>query len=199
MHKVFISYHHNNDQGFKDSLVDFGRENHIFVDRSVDTGDISDALDDNSIREKIRDEYLRDSTVTIVLVGTETGTRKHVDWEIYSSMFDGQKNKKSGILAINLPSIDNGNVWAAFGAEEKLTVHPNIGGWAHWSGIGEFQEKFPYMPSRIIENLVSGARISVVGWQKLTVQRLTYLLDVTFSQRSSCVYDLRTPMRRRNS
>ena len=53
----------------------------------MDTGDISDELSDARIREKIRDEYLRDSTGTIVLVGTETKRRKHVDWEIYSSMY----------------------------------------------------------------------------------------------------------------
>ena len=103
MHKVFISYHHDNDQHHKDSLVTFGEQNQIFIDRSVDTDDISDGLSDESIRELIRDEYLRDSTVTIVLVGTETRHRKHVDWEIYSSMYDGRINKKSGILAIELP------------------------------------------------------------------------------------------------
>ena len=64
MHKVFISYHHENDQRYKDALVEFGHKNSIFIDESVDTGDISDDLNDESIREKIRDEYLRDSTVT---------------------------------------------------------------------------------------------------------------------------------------
>ena len=53
----------------------------------------------------IRDNYLRNSTVTILLVGTETARRKHIDWEIYSSRYDGTVNKKSGILVINLPSI----------------------------------------------------------------------------------------------
>ena len=38
------------------------------MDRSVDTGEIPDNLEDEQIRELIRDEYLRDSTVTIVLV-----------------------------------------------------------------------------------------------------------------------------------
>ena len=82
----------------------------IFIDQSVDTGDISDELCDEAIREKIRDDYLRDSTVTIVLVGLETKRRKHVDWEIYSSMIDGKKNKKSGILAVNLPSTNPGQL-----------------------------------------------------------------------------------------
>ena len=69
MHKVFISYHHANDQVYKECLVRLGENHEIFIDRSVDTGDISDKLSDEAIREKIRDEYLRDSTVTIVLVG----------------------------------------------------------------------------------------------------------------------------------
>lgn len=199
VHKVFISYYHRNDQIYKEGLVTFGKENKIFIDRSVDTGDISDALSDEAIREKIRDEYLRDSTVTIVLVGTETKARKHVDWEIHSSMFDGRVNKKSGILVVNLPSIDNGNVWSAHGAEEKSVIFPDFESWECWSTTAQFEEKFPYMPSRIVENLVSGAKISVVGWDRLTVRGLTYLLDATFSQRSTCRYYLGTPLRRRNS
>ena len=98
MHKVFISYHHYRDQDYKDELVTFAEQHSIFIDASVDTGDVSDDLSDEKIREIIRDEYLRDSTVTIVLVGTGTKRRKHVDWEIYSSMYDGTVNKKSGIL-----------------------------------------------------------------------------------------------------
>ena len=43
MHKVFISYHHENDQGHKESLVNWGEQHSIFIDQSVDTGDISDS------------------------------------------------------------------------------------------------------------------------------------------------------------
>ena len=76
MHKVFISYHHAKDQYYKECLVNMGKQYGIFIDRSVDTGNISDDLSDQVIREKIRDEYLRDSTVTIVLVGLETKKTK---------------------------------------------------------------------------------------------------------------------------
>lgn len=71
-HRVFISYHHANDQIYKDALVKWGEENEIFIDWCVNTGDISDELADQQIREIIRDDYLQSSTVTIVLVGTET-------------------------------------------------------------------------------------------------------------------------------
>ena len=76
----------------------------LFIDASVDTGDINENLDDDAIRQKIRDDYLKDSTVTIVLLGIETKNRKNVDWEIYSSMFNGKVNKQSGVLVVNLPS-----------------------------------------------------------------------------------------------
>ena len=102
--KVFICYHHKNDQTFKEALQKANEEHKIFIDASVAIGDIDDSLPSQTIREKIRDEYLLNSTVTILLVGTETKYRKHVDWELYSSMFDGKINKKSGILVILLPS-----------------------------------------------------------------------------------------------
>ena len=203
MHKVFISYHHGNDQWYKDELVRIGEQNAIFIDASVDTGDIPDHLKDEAIRQTIRDEYLRDSTVTILLVGTETRLRKHVDWEIYSSMFDGLRNKKSGVLVINLPSIDNGSVFVAHGDEAKRVIYPKRGLWQDWTVRATFMEQFPYMPSRITDNLVSGATISVAGWNDLTPaqtpERLKYLVDITFFQRPNCKYDLSTPMRRNNS
>ena len=73
-HKVFISYHHDRDQWRKEELVELGERHGIFVDRSVDTGDIPEELGDEQIRVKIRDDYLQDSTVTIVLIGAETKT-----------------------------------------------------------------------------------------------------------------------------
>ena len=198
-HRVFISHHHANDQAYKESLVRYGEEHEIFQDVSVDTGDISDELSDERIREKIRDEYLRDSSVTIVLVGEETKGRKHVDWEIYSSMIDGQVNKRSGILAINLPSVDNGRVWAAHGEEEKRLVYPDERNWVHVTRRSEIETRFPAMPSRIVDSLVKGVKISVTRWEVLTAVRLRFLVDATFDARRSCEYDLSAPMRRKNT
>ena len=46
------------------------------VDRSVDTGNIKDtSLKTATVRQKIRDEYIRDATVTIVLIGPRTWQR----------------------------------------------------------------------------------------------------------------------------
>ena len=169
MHKVFISYHHK-DQEYKDELVRMGERRGLFIDRSVDTGDISDQLSDQAIREKIRDNYLRDSTVTIVLVGQETRKRKHVDWEIYSSMFDGQINKKSGVFVVNLPSVTQEQIFfSATNDEEKKTLYPEISHnqWITSNSPHELKEKFPYMPARIIGNLIKPeAKVSVARGDK---------------------------------
>ena len=198
VHKVFISHHHKLDQAYKNQLVQFGEHHEIFVDHSVDTGDISDDLDDQTIRQKIRDEYLRDSTVTILLVGLETKKRKHVDWELYSSMIDGAKNKKSGILVVNLPSTGCTRVFAGHGDEEKQAVHPDIPNWIQLSRT-QLEDRYPYVPVRIIDNLESGAEISIVPWSKLNADNLGILIELAFKDRANTEYDFRTPMRRRNS
>lgn len=104
-HKVFVSYHHYNDQCYRDRFEDlFTNRYDIMVSKSVQIGDIDRNLKSETIRQKIRDEYLRDSTVTVVLIGSETWKRKHVDWEISSSIRDTEYNPRSGLLGIILPS-----------------------------------------------------------------------------------------------
>ena len=202
MHKVFISYHHENDQNYKNELIAFGERYSIFVDRSVDTGDIPDEWSDERIRREIRDHYLRDSTVTIVLVGQETRRRKHVDWEIYSSMYDGSVNKRSGIVAINLPGISDGQCTAPHGDEEKRLLYPGITSWTSIDDRVEYERRYPHMPDRIIDNLMkSGVRISVTSWNTIYgwKEGIEFLIEAAFMARASCAYDLTRPMRRANS
>ena len=199
MHKVFISYHHESDQSYKNQLIERGESFGVFVDKSVDSGDIPDHWSDEAIRKKIRDEYLRDSTVTVLLVGTETKKRKHIDWELYSSMFDGAVNKKSGILVINLPSVSCSNYRAAYGNEEKQLIYPEIDRWKTINDRTELERRHPHLPARIIDNLlVPNVNISVVPWERLTTERLGFLIDATFDGRSGCEYDLSRCMMRRN-
>lgn len=199
-HKVFISYHHANDQGYKEALTAFNDKYGIFIDASVDSGDIDDELDDEAIREKIRDEYLQDSSVTIVLVGTETRRRKHVDWEVYSSMYNGAVNKQSGILVINLPTTGCTHFTANHGDEEKAAIYPDTTSWTSISEREEYDRRYPYMPERIIDNLLNKkAKISVTNWDKLTVTNLRLLIDLTYNDKTTCEYDLSRPMRRANS
>ena len=90
--KVFISFHED-DIDYKERFVHKARS--VIIDKSVDTGDIDDTgIKVARIRQKIRDEYIRDATVTIVLIGPRTWQRKHVDWEIGSSLRKTRKRFK---------------------------------------------------------------------------------------------------------
>lgn len=109
-HKTFISYHHANDEFYKREFKKIFADIHdIIVPWDVEIGDIDPNLKTDTIRRKIRDEYLRDSTVTVVLIGSQTWQRKHVDWEIYSSLRDTTANPRSGLVGILLPTHPNFN------------------------------------------------------------------------------------------
>lgn len=104
-HKVFISFYHD-DQTYKDLFVRMMEDD--IVDKSVEDGDIDDAnLKTDTIRQKIRDDFIADATVTVVLAGPCTWQRKHVDWEIGSSLRDTEKNPRCGLLGILLPNHPN--------------------------------------------------------------------------------------------
>ena len=104
-HRVFVSYYHAEDQDYREHFEGlFSGFYDIMVSESVEIGDIDPNLKTETIRQKIRDEYLRDSTVTVVLIGEHTWQRKFVDWEIASSIRQTESNPRSGLLGILLPT-----------------------------------------------------------------------------------------------
>lgn len=108
-HKIFLSFH-SIDIHWKNEFERlFHNSAEVIISRSVKEGDISDELKTETIRQKIRDEYLRESTVTIVLIGKNTWQRKHVDWEIGSSLRHTEFNKRSGLIGIFLPDFPLSN------------------------------------------------------------------------------------------
>lgn len=101
-HKVFVSYHHANDQSRADYLRAAYSSNDTIIDRSLQ--DAYDNKTDDEILSLIRTYHLKNSTVTIVLIGSETANRKWVDWEIYSSLRPYGSRSINGLLAIYLPT-----------------------------------------------------------------------------------------------
>ena len=104
-HRVFVSYYHSEDQRYRELFEDmFSDYYDIMVSNSVQLGDIDPNLKTETIRQIIREKYLGDSTVTVVLVGAHTWQRKFVDWEIGSSIRETQNSTRSGLLGILLPT-----------------------------------------------------------------------------------------------
>lgn len=99
LHKTFISYHHKNEQDLKDEVIEkFDDED--FIDKSINDGDIDQDETEDTIMRIIRDDYLHNSTVTVILVGWETAERPFVNSEIQASLRDTSKNKHNGIVAV---------------------------------------------------------------------------------------------------
>ena len=101
-HNVFVS-HHDADREYKKRFIQMMGD--FIVDMSVDEDDIDDTdLATEAIRQEIRDGYIRQASVTIVLIGPCTWQRMHVDWEIHSSIRATDFNQRSGLLGIWLPN-----------------------------------------------------------------------------------------------
>ena len=205
-HRVFISYFHKDDQDYKDYLInmkyyddDEAVYKSIFDDYSVRENDIDDAgMTSEQIRCEIRDNYIKDATVLILLCGKNTKYRKHIDWELHAAMYKNNVKDQLGILVINLPTISQH--FRACDEEEK-TIEADCGSWIELRTRQEYDKCYPYMPSRVIDSFVNGANISVVNWNRIenNPERLMVLIDKAFDRRNSNTYDDSAPLRRNNS
>jgi len=127
LHKVFISYHHALDESYKKIFeLRFGNAFGAIISAAVDLGDIDPNLPTETIRQKIRDEHLRDSSVTVVLVGELTWQRKHVDWEIASTLRDTKLNPRGGLLGILLPAYHKAYFGGTPGKYDPHTIPPRL-------------------------------------------------------------------------
>jgi len=122
--RVFISYHHENDQGWANLLRNsYGDRYEVFFDNSLD--DEIDSTDPEYINRAIRESYIVGSSITIVLCGAETWKRRYVDWEISSTL-----HHEHALLGIALPTAQRGDQGEIIVTER---LHVNIqSGYAHW-------------------------------------------------------------------
>jgi MTH538 TIR-like domain (DUF1863) len=104
-HKCFVSYHHDDTIEAKAFIEAFEK---AFIPRVLgvsDEDDFIDSTDTDYVMDQIREKYLTDSTVTIVLVGKCTWARRYIDWEVFSTLRNDKNNRRSGLMAITLPSV----------------------------------------------------------------------------------------------
>jgi hypothetical protein len=127
VHRVFVSYHHELDEKYKKRFVlRFGDASGTIIPAGVDMGDIDPNLHTETIRTKIRDEYLRGASVTVVLVGTSTWQRKYVDWEISATLHDTKLHPRGGLLGILLPAYRTAYLDGKLGRGDPHTIPPRL-------------------------------------------------------------------------
>lgn len=105
--EVFISsFHDGNEQEVNHFIYKWANVEGVFTPKALGAFHNDDFIDSNNpeyVMSEIRRKYLGNASVTIVLVGRCTHSRRYVDWEIKSSLRCGE-NTPNGLLAYVLPS-----------------------------------------------------------------------------------------------
>ena len=113
-HKVFISYHHDDQEEVETFVKTFADERDVFIARALGVGmeeSIINSDDTDYVMRRIRELYLVDSTVTLVAMGKCTWARRYVDWELQSSLRSGETVTPNGLLGVKLPSFTRNTVF----------------------------------------------------------------------------------------
>ena len=102
-HRCFLAHHAEDAEevlGFVEEFED------VIIPRSIGVqgDDFIDSNDDDYVMSQIRQKYLGDTTVTIVLLGECTWARKYIDWEIYSSLRESSGSTRNGLMSVRLAS-----------------------------------------------------------------------------------------------
>lgn len=104
--KVFISHHKNDRYEVDNFIQQFANEEQVFIPYVLGANNNDDFINSTNpeyVMNQIRNRYLQDTTVTIVLVGRCTHSRRYVDWELKSSLRQGSYIP-NGVMGIILPS-----------------------------------------------------------------------------------------------
>ncbi len=136
-HKVFVSFH-SKDLDYKEKFVDMLGDR--IVDKSVRDGDIDKTEKVAEIRRQIRDDFIADATVTVVLIGSCTWKRKYVDWEIGASLTRTKKNSRCGLLGIHLPSHPDYGVKKYSSRRIPPRLANNLGDENHFASIYDWTD-----------------------------------------------------------
>ena len=203
MRKVFISYRHRTHKHIKDKLIQLNDKYELFIDKSVDSGDIPDYLPDERIRQIIRDKKLKDSTVTLFIHGNGTGKRKFIDWEIAGSMIDYKDSKRNAIIVINTD-----DWWlSALNTDPKDIVNNiliNMQQVSESDSMSEdyWRQKLPNAPKRLIINMArKNVNINVIRWTDIQQNPyiLKNLIEKVYEDRKDNDYDATSlPLQKRN-
>jgi len=101
---VFVGYHHHGDQQAYETFVgDYSDDLEVFSDHSVERAADSD---DVGYLARVCRERILGTSVTVILVGRQTGGRKFVDWEIMDTL-----NREHGLVGILVPGVSDEKAW----------------------------------------------------------------------------------------
>lgn len=156
--KTFVSYYHNDDQDYRNKFENLFED--LIVSKSVEDGDIDSDNSDGYIKQLIQKDFLKDTSVIVVLIGNKTKCRMHVDWEI-SGAISTRVGGVSGLLGIILPN------------------HPDY---------GKEKASLNLMPARLGDNFKSGYAV-IRDWTNDRILMQSYI-EEAFNRKNNNSADI---------
>jgi hypothetical protein len=103
--KAFISYHGTDKVAVDAFISRWAHREGVFIPKVIGVygQDLINSDDADYIMGRLRRDYLGDSTVTILLLGHCTHSRRYIDWEVKASLRQGDFYTPNGLIGILLP------------------------------------------------------------------------------------------------
>jgi hypothetical protein len=112
--RVFVGYHHHGDQqAYQRFVGDYSDDLEVFSDHSVERAADSD---DVEYLARVCRDRIKGTSVTVILVGRQTGGRKFVDWEIMDTL-----DRDHGLVGILAPGVSDEQAWLPDRLQDNLT------------------------------------------------------------------------------
>ena len=116
---VFISFSQSDRTEVDQFVYRWTQQDRVFISKTVGTAFGNDLINSDRadyVISRIRTDYLADSTITLVLIGSCTHSRRFIDWEIKASLRQGETYTPNGLLGILLPPLASAHLPPRFAA-----------------------------------------------------------------------------------
>jgi hypothetical protein len=107
--RCFVSYHHADEVAVRAFIDEFSHQGEVFTHRALGLEMAPDIVESNNtdyVMRRIREKYMANTSVTLVMLGQNTWKRRYVDWEIAASLRNSAGAPANGLLGIHLPSFN---------------------------------------------------------------------------------------------
>ena len=182
-HKVFVSFKAE-DIDYKDAITHLPGID--YVNKSLTVPINSD--DPDYIMQKIRAEYLYDSTVTVFLIGEQSNEnlgpteQYYIKKELQASLYTTKDHLKSGILGVVLPSMTSTVYGGSYGCQNCGGTHSLVRV-NDSTTVSEFSYNY-YIPNGKCAHPEEDRYCVLTTWEKFAKDPNAWI-DAAFDKRSA--------------
>lgn len=186
-HKCYISFKME-DEEYKKEIQDMDID---MIDKSLNES--INSTDEDYIMQKIREDYLSDSTVTIFLIGnysaenTPNQDQSYIKRELQASLYNGKNNTRSGILGIVLPSMTDTIYKGTYVCTTCNCSHNHVA-INDSTTIKEFNQNYYIKPCPGCCWTEDDRYCVLVKWEDFKANPDTYI-DLAYGKRSAAIAD----------